>query len=96
MITSLQGPFRSKINNARMLAESGLEDKLREVFRHIPINKRLWIYGDKAYTAKFGIIRAYKRQRRDRELRINHTRYNETISSMRITVENSFAGVSNL
>jgi hypothetical protein len=62
----------------------------------VPVNERLWIFGDKAYTAKFGIMGAYKRQRRDRELRTNHAEYNEAMSSMRIAVENSFAGVSNL
>ena len=55
-----------------------------------------WLYGDKAYVAKYGIFGAYKRQRLQRELPGYQEEYNRLMASMRIAVEQSFAGVSNL
>ena len=55
-----------------------------------------WLYGDKAYVARYGIFRAYKRQRLQCELPGHQEEYNRLIASMRIAVEQSFAEVLNL
>ena len=62
----------------------------------MPIDEIRWLYGDKAYNAKFGIFGAYKRQRLQRELPGYQEEYDRLMASIRIAVEQSFAGVSNL
>ena len=59
------------------------------------MEERLWLYGDKAYIGKYGIMGAYKRKRRERLLGQEFDDYNRAMSSCRISVEQGFALVSN-
>ena len=96
LIASLTGPFVGRVNDAKMVRESGLQDRLREIFRNRPVEERFWLYGDKAYVGKYGIMGAYKTRRRQRALGRDEQAYNALIASMRIVVENGFTHVANL
>lgn len=96
LISSLDGPYPGRMNDARMVRESGLEDHLRRLFEGRPPSEWVWLYGDKAYSGKFGIMGAYKRRNIERGLAADLRAYNRTMASMRMAVENGFAMVSNL
>ena len=95
LISSLAGPFEGRLGDWLVWQQSGLEGILRILFTHLPAEKRLYLYGDAAYSLSFAVLGGYK-ARVNHELNDAEREYNEQMSKYRIAVEHGFGKVVNL
>jgi nuclease HARBI1 len=92
LISSLVGPYSGANNDWSMWKRSGCEAELRNLFSGYPT---LYIYGDPAYSASFGIMCPFEHPRGRHYLNPQQKAFNKALSSTRITVENSFGAIHN-
>lgn len=95
IISSLIGPYEGKLGDWAVWHDSGVELILRQLYKHLPIDEQLYIYGDPAYTLSFAIMGAYKATVA-RGLTEEEKAQNAQMSSFRIAVEHGFGKVVNL
>lgn len=70
---------------------SGVVDLLKEA---LDDEEAVYIYGDPAYIGSFGILGAYVR-RPERPLAPHELAFNHIMSTVRITIEQCFGGITN-
>jgi hypothetical protein len=95
MIRSLAGPFPGSTGDMRMVADSGLGDKLVELMGELPAEDLLYLYGDSAYVDGWGIIGAFKGKlinhiMRDPEQRV----FDREMAALQVAVEHGFGLVT--
>lgn len=97
IMSSLYGPFKGPTGDWHMWNVSGLDDELRAVFRRLPNNQHLYLYGDLAYWPAFGVMGPHRDVRGGTEgLTPIQKAANLTMSTARITVEWGFGRNVNL
>lgn len=88
---SLTGPFEGRLNDLNMVVESRVAEIISEKFEpHEPpdqLNKKLFLYGDKAYHGLPWIIAPYPRNNLIAEE--THS-WNKEMERARVAVENAF------
>ena len=84
---SLMGPFIGPTNDWNIWRRSGCDEAIREVMEG---HETLYIYGDPAYHASFGVAVPFGDPRGRRWLPQDKQRFNKALSSVRIAVEQSF------
>jgi nuclease HARBI1 len=92
LISSLVGPFAGSMNDWAIWRRSGCEDILRTTFQDKPI---LYIYGDPAYSNAYGISCPFEHPRGRRFLDPDKRAFNQSLSSVRIAVEQAFGDIQN-
>jgi hypothetical protein len=90
ILSSLIGPFEGKINDNNMYNQSGLENRLHQLFDD---QELLFIFGDSQYDSCFGVLSPYKRFT---NLSVNQKRFNAELAWSRISVEQVFGRVQNI
>jgi hypothetical protein len=88
LVSSLSGPYMGPTNDWTMWRRSGCDEAIREVMRGH--EKTLYIYGDGAYYASFGVACPFEDPRGRRWLPDDKKAFNKALSSVRIAVEQSF------
>lgn len=91
LISHLSGPYEGRYNDLTMLRESGLEDSLEGRYGE---RRTLFLFGDQAYKQCRYIIPPFSGDHR--VLSPRKRRFNDSLSSVRIAVENSFGLSQNL
>jgi len=82
LIGSIYGPCEGKMNDVTMLQKSGLQNRLKNLFKG---RRKLQLYGDKAYIHQPYIMSPYLGYTNERQ-----AFFNKRMSGARIVVENSF------
>jgi hypothetical protein len=93
LISSLFGPFLGAVNDATMVALTGLYRKLQGI---IGPKRILYLYGDSAYRTSFGILAPYQHSFGHRWVPHAQREANRNMSSYRIAVEHLFGLQENL
>lgn len=87
LVSSLTGPWMGPVNDWAMWQRSGIESAIREVLKdHEP----LYLFGDPAYRASFGVACPFEDPRGRGFLPDNKAAFNTALSSVRIAVEQAF------
>src|SRR5437763_13769483 len=95
LISHLGGPFEGPMGDWVVWRETGLENRLRILNEGVQGEDWLYLYGDPAYTASYGIIGPFKANVR-RQLNIALHEMNAHISSLQISVEHGFRKIMQL
>ncbi|KAJ9263877.1 hypothetical protein DTO212C5_7409 [Paecilomyces variotii] len=90
MLLSYMGPFEGKVNDLTMIRKTGLEQQLQDMLAD---RKDYFLYGDSAYEYAYCCIAPFKRIR---ALTAEEERFNQKLSSDRISVEMVFGTVQTL
>ncbi|RPB26674.1 hypothetical protein L211DRAFT_856099 [Terfezia boudieri ATCC MYA-4762] len=93
LISHLAGPFEGKLGDWSAWKQSKIENHLQAVQPRS--RRRLYVYGDPAYSAGFGVIGPYKALPHQ-PLPLRTQAFNAYMSSLRIAVEHSFSKISAL
>lgn len=91
LMMSLSGPYEGRLNDLNMVLESKISETISEKFEpHEPpdrLDKKLFLYGDKAYHGLPRIIAPYPRN----NLIVDETHsWNKEMEKARVAVENAF------
>ena len=92
LISSLIGPFAGSINDWAIWRRSGIEDILRTTFQN---KEMLFIYGDPAYSNVYRITCLFEHLQGRRFLDPDKRAFNQSLSSVRIAVEQTFGDIQN-
>src|SRR5947209_13980768 len=76
-----------------MWKRSGCEDRLRNLRDLVGEGRRLYVYGNYAYRLVFGLMGPLEHARGRRFLSHHEKRFNATLATCRIAVENAFGYV---
>ena len=87
LISHLGGPFEGKMGDWAAWHLSEIEEKLRLLDEGFADDDRIFLYGDPAYTAAYGIFGGYKAPAGEP---LNLALMNAHMSSLRISVEHGF------
>ncbi len=90
LISSLVGPYVGANNDWSMWKRSGCKEEIRRVMSGHPT---LYIYGDLAYNASFGVACPYKHPYSRRYLTTQEQDFNQALSSVRIAIEQAFGDI---
>jgi hypothetical protein len=93
LVSSLIGPFPGPVNDWAMWKCSGCDERLRSLQQQAGDSRRFYIYSDYAYRLVFGVMSPMAHARGRRYLSNDKKRFNATLASCRIAVENSFGYV---
>lgn len=89
LISSLMGPFLGKDGDWRMVMDSELPNRLKALNQEHEEDGMLYVYGDPAYSAVYGILGPFKNYP-SKPRSPDQTRFNLTMSKLRIEVEHAF------
>lgn len=92
LINSLTQHFPGPHNDWRLLIESGILPRLREIMAG---QETLYLYGDPAYNSQWGILAPYQHGGGRRFLTPQQIQFNSHLSRARIAVENALGLVQN-
>ena len=95
LISHLGGPFEGPMGDWAVWCETGLENRLRILDEGVQNEDWLYLYGDPAYTASYGIIGPFKADV-GRPLNVALREMNAHMSSLRISVEHGFGKIMQL
>jgi DDE superfamily endonuclease len=90
LISSLTGPWAGPVNDWAMFKRSGCEEAIRSVMAG---RETLYIYGDPAYSASFGVACPFEHPKGRRYLGAKEQAFNRALSSVRIAVEQAFGNI---
>ncbi len=80
----LQGSYEGKLNDWKMFKLTGIEQRIRQIFRGHDL---LYLYGDSAYRATYGVLGSW---RGHASLSMEQRNFNKCMSKVRISVEQGF------
>ena len=81
------GPFLSPVNDWAVFQRSAVEGRIRDVMGgHL----LLYLYGDPAYRASYGVIAPFRHPRGRHALPAYQKDFNKRLSAARIAVEHAF------
>jgi DDE superfamily endonuclease len=92
LISSLVGPYSGANNDWSMWQRSGCEAEIRSVCTGHPT---LYIYGDPAYRASFGVMCPFEHPKGRHYLTPEKQAFNKALAQVRISVENAFGSLHN-
>jgi hypothetical protein len=93
IVSSLFGPYPGPWNDWSMLQDSKIQQRIRDVMGG---HRRLYLYGDSAYSFSYGIWAPFQHPAGRRYLNPQHKRFNKRLASVRIAVEQAFGLTQNL
>ncbi|RPA78918.1 hypothetical protein BJ508DRAFT_241067 [Ascobolus immersus RN42] len=94
-LVHMAGPWLGPTGDWRMWQESGMETRLRELFKDTNPEDRLYLYGDPAYYPGYGIMGPFRAEGgRNFELTKDQEAANVVMSGQRIVVEWIFGIIS--
>lgn len=92
IFVNMDGPWPGSFHDARILAESGLEEKMNNSVTFAPPGERAFhLYGDQAYGASVHIISPFKGLISAEEHQVN-----KIMSQLRVSVEWGFGIIAKL
>jgi hypothetical protein len=80
----LQGSYKGKLNDWRMFKLTGIEQRIRQIFRDHDL---LYLYNDSAYRVTYEVLRSW---RGHSTLNKKQRNFNKCMSKVRILVEQGF------
>jgi hypothetical protein len=87
LVSSLVGPYPGPLNDWSMFRLSKVQSRLRKILAG---RRRLYLYGDPAYSRCFGIWAPFKHPAGWRYLPMEEQNFNTRLSRIRIAVEQAF------
>jgi len=94
LVSSLCGPHTGPRNDWHVYNNSVVPNKLRQLRIHRGV--RLYLYGDLAYSQRFGIMAPHQVRRGRRYLNERQQQFNRQLSTSRIAVEHAFGQTQSL